>query len=120
MRILVCDDDKACRRAIVEILSGEGFETCEAGGGYEAIKVVRKTRVDLGFFDWGLPDLDGPSTIRRLREEDFIFPFVLMSGEKKAFAETITLPSGVVAFLSKPLGVEDVRRVIYKVFGSSP
>ncbi len=119
MRVLVCDDDRACRRALVEVLIGHGFEICEARGGYEAIEVVRRRPIDLGFFDYRLPDLDGLSTVRRLQEESFVFPFVLMSGEKQPFAETKTLPSGMVGFLAKPLGLAEVRRIIREVFGRS-
>jgi len=119
MRILVCDDDKSCRKAIVEVLHTDGFETYEAAGGYEALKLVRAVPVDFGFVDCSLPDLDGPTALRRMREESITFPVVLMSGEK-LFAEACLATAGLVAFLSKPLDVGDIRKILQDYFGPPP
>ncbi len=119
MRVLVCDDDVACRRALVDLLLSDGMQTYEAGGGFEAIQVARAFPVDFGFFDCELPDLDGPTTLMRLREESLAFPYVLMSGGD-AFAEVATGTAGQVAFLQKPLDVVVVREILRDVSGTIP
>ena len=100
----------------MEVLQRDGFQTYEAGGGYEAIRVARRAPVEFGFFDYVLPDLDGPTAVMRLREETIAFPFVLMSGR---YAELVGVaPAGAVAFLPKPLDIAEVRRILREFFDS--
>jgi CheY-like chemotaxis protein len=119
MRVLVCDDDRAFRRSLIEVLMTDGLQTFEAGGGYEAITIARKVRVDFGIFDCKLPDLDGPAAIQRMRAEAISFPFVLMSGDVWSPEQLSTL-AGLVAFLSKPLDVAEIRKILRDFSGSPP
>lgn len=92
--------------------------TFEAGGGYEAIRLARKVQVDFGFFDYALPDLDGPSAVKQIRQESISFPFVLMSGQELVL-EQLEAEAGPIAFLPKPLDLAAIRRIVQK-FSSAP
>ena len=118
-RVLVCDDNAACRVSLVDLLRACGFETCEAGEAGEALAVARKIRPDFGFFDYQLPDADGATAVRRIRAERIRFPWVLMSGAE-TFAESEVAAAGAVAFLQKPLEIVEVRRILRDWLGSAP
>lgn len=115
-KVLVCDDDFHCRSALVDMLSGGGFATCEAGGVLEALRVARACRVDFGFFDYQLPDGDGMTAVKCLAQASIRFPWVLMSGEE-TIEERSVAAAGAVAFLPKPLDVVEVRRILKECFG---
>jgi CheY-like chemotaxis protein len=119
MRVLVCDDDMGFRRSLIEVLLTDGFQTFEAGGGYEAITIARRVPVDFGIFDCRLPDLDGPAALERMRAESIAFPYVLMSGDILS-PEQLSALAGMVAFLPKPLDLDRIRRILKEFFGFPP
>ncbi len=110
-RVLVCDDDAACRVSLVDVLRACGFETCEAGQAGEALTVARKMKIDFGFFDYQLPDADGATAVQWIRNERIKFPWVLMSGAE-TIAESNVAAAGAVAFLHKPLEIVEVRGIL--------
>ncbi len=111
LRVLVCDDDRACRITLLDALQCEGFATYEAQDGHEAMDLARMIPLDFGFFDYKLPDLDGRTTVKLIRKESIMFPFVIMSGEKN-IAEVIKGEGDAVAFLPKPLEISQIRRIL--------
>lgn len=110
-RVLVCDDDAACRVSLVDLLRAYGVVTCEAGEAGEALAVARRMKIDFGFFDYQLPDADGATAVRRIRDERIRFPWALMSGAE-TIAESNVAAAGAVAFLHKPLEIVEVRRIL--------
>jgi CheY-like chemotaxis protein len=55
-QILVLEDNEACRRLIVRILLGAGFDVLEAGDFASAMSLVEGTqRIDLLLADLGMP-----------------------------------------------------------------
>ena len=118
LHVLVCDDDVGCRISLIEIIRAAGLRAFEADRASEAIRVARSVPVDFGFFDYGLPDLDGTAAVRRLREESISFPYVLMSGQEVG-SEPWMAEAGAVAFLPKPLDVEEIRRILQQ-FSETP
>src|SRR5580693_9463382 len=66
--ILVVDDSAICREPIVAALKQEGFEVGSASSGKDALSSLRVATPDLLLLDLGLPDLDGWSVLRGLRD----------------------------------------------------
>ncbi len=70
-RILIADDHAIVRAGLRALIHAEAtFELAgEASGGYEAIELVEKSRPDVLVLDLSMPDLDGISVTRKLRQE---------------------------------------------------
>ena len=78
--ILLVDDNKmglAARRVVLEEL---GHTVITAPNGVDALTAVDSNSFDLVITDWKMPKMDGIELIRRLRENHFPSPIVLLSG----------------------------------------
>ena len=75
-RILVVDDEEELRKAIVEILTLDGFEVDQAGSAEEAAEKLSQTAYDVLITDNNLPNKTGVE----LLEESFVrYPEIIAS-----------------------------------------
>ncbi len=66
-RILIVDDNVENVRILGLILRGEGYKTCVAMDGYQALRIVEKISPDLILLDVMMPDMNGFETCERLK-----------------------------------------------------
>lgn len=110
-KILVCDDDKEIVEAIDIYLSGEGFEVIGVYDGYEVLKVLEETKVDLLIVDVMMPGLDGIRTTLKVRERSSI-PIIILSAKSEDTDKILGLNIGADDYLTKPFNpLELVARV---------
>jgi len=102
-RILVVDDDADLRETLVEQLRGQPeFEIIEAGTANDALKALREHNIELTILDVGLPDMDGRDAVKRMREEGFKSPVIMLTGHDTEADEIKGLESGANDYLTKP------------------
>jgi DNA-binding response OmpR family regulator len=102
-RILVVDDDDLLRLSLVEQLAvHKEFSTLEARNIAEALDAVRAQTVDLIIMDVGLPDGDGREAVRKLRQEGFQKPIILLTGHDSELDIVSGLDSGANDYVNKP------------------
>lgn len=77
-RILFVEDDMAFLRLLSSILSKQ-FQTYEAAGLQEAVKLLETTTVDAICSDFNMRDGTGMELLKMLRQKDVRIPFLLMS-----------------------------------------
>jgi glutaredoxin 3 len=82
MPILVVDDEPFFRSAVSTMLRKAGFETIEAGDGFEAYEIVEAigASVQLLLTDFQMPRMDGLSLIESVRKLHPKMPVLLMTG----------------------------------------
>ncbi len=102
-RILVVDDDALLRLSLLEQLAVyHEFLTLEAASVSAALDAVRKQPVDLIIMDVGLPDGDGREAVKRLRNEGFQKPIILLTGHDSDSDIVAGLDSGANDYVNKP------------------
>jgi two-component system, OmpR family, response regulator CpxR len=104
VRLLIVEDDQAIRLALVELLSGEGYEVEEATNGAVALaKLRRGPPPALILLDLMMPVMSGWEFMRQLKAEPQLraLPVVVLSASPPS-----TLPEGIVAYLRKPVDLE--------------
>ena len=102
-RLLVVDDDADLRETLAEQLSlDEDFSvaTEETAGG--AIERVKAERIDLAMMDIGLPDLDGRQALRRMRDDGFRGPVILLTAQDSDADTVEGLEAGANDYVTKP------------------
>ncbi|MEJ2313678.1 MAG: response regulator [Nitrospirota bacterium] len=77
MKVLVVDDDAHILRLYKEELEEEGYDVVTAGTGEEALEVFEKENPDLVTLDILMPDIDGISLLRRMKEMKPRLPIIM-------------------------------------------
>jgi DNA-binding response OmpR family regulator len=65
--VLVIEDDQAIREALVEQLSGSGFDVQAARSGLDGVERLTSGAIDVVVLDLGLPDIDGTDVLAMVR-----------------------------------------------------
>lgn len=118
-RILICDDNAACRKRIAEFLKSESIETEEAVNGQEALnKIIRSKE---GFFDavtmdLCMPVMGGLEAAHRIkclgRVDVQGMPIVAVSGNSKGVYEPMAKAAGMAAYLCKPVQKTELMAIL--------
>ena len=105
-KILVVDDAGLVRRYYREILEGAGYEVQEALNGVEAMERLLDQSVDLLIVDINMPQMDGLSFLRQLRQKPGALgaiPAVIASTESEEHDRADATAAGANFYLVKPL-----------------
>jgi len=115
-RLLVVDDDAESREVVAEALQAEGYTVTTAGGGQEALGLVKERVYDVVVSDIRMPDLDGLFLLRELREAAPDVSVILMTAFGTVEAALEAIKDGAYDYVSKPLHLDEllitVRRAI--------
>ena len=106
-RILIIDDEQAIRRFLHTILSSEDFFLHEAENGHAGLAAAAAFRPDVILLDLGLPDLDGITVIKRIREWSQV-PIIILSVREREDDKVAALDAGADDYLTKPFGVGEL------------
>lgn len=107
VRILIVDDERPIRRFLHAALSAHGYEIFEATTGQEALNAVIQYRPDLLILDLGLPDIDGVTVTRRLREWTTL-PIIILSVRDRETDKITALDAGADDYLTKPFSTGEL------------
>jgi len=107
LRVLVVDDEIEIRRFLRASLTAHGNTVFEANCGEDALRMAVDHRPDLMILDLGLPDLDGVSVTRSLREWSRM-PVIILSVRSQEEDKIQALDAGADDYLTKPFGVGEL------------
>jgi DNA-binding NtrC family response regulator len=110
-RILVVDDEALIRWSLVERLRADGYDVTEAGSGAEALERARDG-VDLVLLDYRLPDSDGVSVLRRIKELDPDVLVILLTAYASVETAVEAMKEGAFHFANKPFDLDDVAFLV--------
>ena len=120
--LLVVDDEPNIRDLLASSLRFAGFEVSIAGDGNGALKTVEKASPDLVVLDVMLPDMDGFTVARRLRERDVTTPILFLTARDDMADKVQGLTVGGDDYVTKPFGLEEVvariRAILRRTMGA--
>lgn len=104
MRVLIVDDSRLARMAVIKGLSRlePSFTYSEATNPDEAVAVVKASPAHIAIIDFNMPVRDGLSLAAELRDLDVNMPIALVSANTQDEILERAAELGV-AFLTKPL-----------------
>lgn len=121
MRLLLVDDLATNRTAMAELLRRRGHDVVEATDGDEAVRRMQETVVDAVLMDVEMPGKDGrqaTADIRwRERETGAHLPIVGLSAYGTDDERQLCLDAGMDDFVSKPVEIDHLQRVLARVTG---
>jgi CheY-like chemotaxis protein len=102
-KILYVDDEADIREVAQMALELEAsLEVRACGSGAEALRVVPQWRPDLILLDVMMPEMDGPTTLRALREQGHQGPVVFITARSQASEQQALIAAGAQGVISKP------------------
>lgn len=100
-KILVVDDEREIADLVEVCLANEGFEVKKFYGGEPALEFARNEPCDLAVLDVMLPDIDGFSLVRKLRNR-FMFPIIMLTAKCEDADKITGLMLGADDYITKP------------------
>ncbi len=114
-RVLVVDDEPNMRKTLADILCDEGYEVSTAASGEEAVAMCSKEGYGIILLDVRMDGMDGVEAFRQIRRHQEDVRVIMMSAYSLDELKEAALDEGAIAFLSKPLDVERVIKLIGEV-----
>lgn len=106
--IAVVDDEPSIRDLLTASLHFSGFDVVSAANGTEAINVIEKSRPDLIILDVMLPDIDGFTVTRRIRNDGITAPVLFLTARDDTQDKVMGLTVGGDDYVTKPFSLEEV------------
>jgi len=101
-RILVVEDDRTLRQALVFNLEREGYEVRGAVDGEQALAAAHDGGIDLMLLDLMLPGMSGLEVLRTMRAEGIDTPVVILSAKGGEVDRVVGLKVGADDYIPKP------------------
>jgi len=100
---LVIDDEPQIRRLLRVTLEANGYQVVDAPNGQEGLVQAAQCRPQVIVLDLGLPDLDGITVLKRLREWSRV-PVIILSVRDREAEKAAALDAGADDYVTKPFG----------------
>lgn len=111
INILVVDDEQAIADLIEVYLKNEGFTVYKFYNGQDALRCVESNQLELAILDVMLPDIDGFTICRKIREKHN-FPIIMLTAKEEEIDKITGLTLGADDYITKPFRpLELVARV---------
>ena len=113
-RILVVDDEERIRTIIKKYAEFEGYDVTEAANGIEAVQICKEQDFDLIVLDIMMPELDGFSTCKKIRENKDI-PIIMLSARGEEYDKIHGFELGIDDYVVKPFSPRELTMRIKAV-----
>jgi two-component system KDP operon response regulator KdpE len=104
---LIIDDEIQIRRLLKINLEAAGYRVFEAVNGQTGLTEAAQRRPDIVVLDLGLPDLDGVTVLKRLREWTNV-PVIVLSVRDRDEDKIAALDHGADDYLTKPFSAGEL------------
>jgi two-component system response regulator HydG len=113
-RILIVDDEDVVRESLHQWFDSEGYETCAAASGKDALTTIGQHQFDLALLDIKMPGMDGMELQQKLCEADPDIAVVIMTGYGTVETAVQALKHGAYDYVTKPIDPDDLSRLVAK------
>ena len=114
-QILVVEDSKPLREMLVHVLKDEQTHADSAKDGKEALDRYYNTPYDLIITDLNMPELTGIELIKKIREQDDLVEFIIITGYASLESAVEAIKAGAFDYIVKPFKVEELKVAVRNV-----
>jgi len=122
MRILLVEDDLPLATALQRSLNSEGFVVNHVNEGKLALNAISTPDQDMMILDLGLPDIDGLTILKALRNQKSSLPVIILTARDSIESKVKGLDYGADDYLVKPFEIQELMarlRVIERRLGTA-
>ena len=107
MKILLVDNSRLIRILQKNILATRGHtDIVEAANGIEALKSIEEGDPDLMLLEWNMPNMNGYTLLKRIREMGKKFPVIMCTTESEKSHVIQAIRAGANNYVIKPFSAE--------------
>ena len=121
LRILLVEDNQVNQKVVVRMLRNMGHSTVIANHGKEALAWLMREPFDLVFMDVQMPEMDGLTATRNIREREqgtgSHIPIIAMTAHAMKGDKERCLEAGMDGYLSKPVNSQAIGEAIARFVG---
>jgi two-component system response regulator AtoC len=118
-RILIVDDEQLVRWSLHQRLTAEGHDVLEAGLASEALERLSSVEIDLVLLDYKLPDGDGLTVLKRIKEVSPEIQVILMTAFSSVETAVEAMKLGAYHYVNKPFNLDEVVMLVEKALETS-
>ena len=118
-KILTVDDSASIRQMVSFTLKSAGYDMTEAVDGQAGLTAAQSARFDLILTDQNMPNMDGLSLIRALRQQPAYSstPILMLTTESTEQMKTMGRAAGATGWLVKPFDPQKLLDVVKRLVG---
>ncbi|MCP4900422.1 MAG: response regulator [bacterium] len=110
---LIVDDSRTARKLVRRALPDAwDVDIVEASGGREAITILKRLPVDVMFLDLTMPEVDGYTVLKWLRDHELSPIVIVVSGDLQPQAGARVMMLGAFEFVGKPIDSDKMHAVL--------
>lgn len=117
-RVLLVEDTPIARKVAIIVLNSLNCNIDVAEMGTVALEMATKNKYDLILMDIGLPDIDGLSVAKQIRQHEPSgqhVPIVALTAQGESLIKDKLLESGLDDYLIKPLTMDNGLQLLEKI-----
>ncbi len=115
MKILLVDDSRTIRNIQKNVLKQLGHnDVIEAEDGVKALALFNEQPPDLMLIDWNMPNMDGITLVKKIRETNKTVPMIMCTTEAEKTRVLEAVKAGVNNYIVKPFTVDSLGEKIAK------
>lgn len=117
-KLCIVDDEEKIRALIKKYALFEGYEVKEAENGMQAIEMCQRENFDLVVMDIMMPELDGFSACKKIREFSEV-PVIMLSARGEEYDKIYGFEIGVDDYMVKPFSPKELMMRVQAVLKRS-
>ena len=104
-KVLIIEDDKSMRWVLEKSLAKEGYLVETASGGIDGLSIARRHNPDLVILDILIPDMDGLTVLKRIKESKPSLPVLIITAQNIMSNAIEAMRHGAFDYLPKPFDI---------------
>jgi CheY-like chemotaxis protein len=119
LHILMAEDDPDIQLVAGLALRKAGFTVTIVNTGLELLRALETETPDAVILDWMMPDMDGPDTLERLRQDERTrdLPVIFMTAKSQGFEVERGRALGAAGYIIKPFDVFKLGDQVNEILG---
>ena len=112
--VLVVDDEDRVRTFLRRALVAQGHSVLTEDDGLGALELLASTDVDLVLLDYKLPDTDGLTLLKQIKQHDPDTLVILLTAYSSVETAVEVMKQGAYHYANKPFNLDDIALVVEK------
>mgnify|MGYP005811070349 CR=1 FL=1 len=115
MKVLIIEDEEPLRRTVKKYLEKKSFAVDEAEDGKQALSMIHINSYDCILLDLNLPEIDGISLSKRLKDEGYDIPTIIVTARSQIYDKLEGFDVGADDYITKPFNLSELTARIRAV-----